>query len=111
MILAKNALQRDVKALNRSKQLASSERENKARIVRLKEAAANELIDVEDELENALNVSDITENKSTEIDALTRELEIETQRLSNKVADVQRMKRATKSDEERKGAQIKEYPR
>ena len=78
MILAKNALQRDVKALNRSKQLASSERENKARIVRLKEAAANELIDVEDELENALNVSDITENKSTKIDALIRELEIET---------------------------------
>ena len=57
MILAKNSLQRDVKALNRSKQLASSERENKARIVRLKEAAANELIDVEDELENALNTA------------------------------------------------------
>jgi len=107
MILAKNALQRDVKALNRSKQLASSERENKARIVRLKEAAANELIDVEDELENALNVSDITENKSTEIDALIRELEIETQRLSNKVADVKRMKRATRATKSERVPRLK----
>ena len=107
MILAKNALQRDVKALNRSKQLASSERENKARIVRLKEAAANELIDVEDELENALNISDITENKSTEIDALIRELEIETQRLSNKVADVKRTKRAIRATKSERVPRLK----
>ena len=105
--LAKTAMQRHLHALERSKKLASSEREDKDRIVLLKESAANELIDVEDELENALNLSDATENKSIEIDALIRDREIETQRLSNKVADVKRTKRAARATKSERVPRLK----
>jgi hypothetical protein len=103
----KTAMQRHLHALERSKKLASSEREDKDRIVLLKESAANELIDVEDELENALNLSDATENKSIEIDALIRDREIETQRLSNKVADVKRTKRAARATKSERVPRLK----
>ena len=105
--IAKTAMQRRLHALERSKKLASSEREDKDRIVLLKESAANELIDVEDELENALNLSDATENKSIEIDALIRDREIETQRLSNKVADVKRTKRAARATKSERVPRLK----
>ncbi|CAL6359158.1 unnamed protein product [Bathycoccus prasinos] len=105
--LAKTAMQRHLHALERSKKMASSEREDKDRIVLLKESAANELIDVEDELENALNLSDATENKSIEIDALIRDREIETQRLSNKVADVKRTKRAARATKSERVPRLK----
>ncbi|CAL6358981.1 unnamed protein product [Bathycoccus prasinos] len=105
--LAKTAMQRHLHALERSKKLASSEREDKDRIVLLKESAANELIDVEDELENALNLSDATENKSIEIDALIRDRKIETRRLSNKVADVKRTKRAARATKSERVPRLK----
>jgi hypothetical protein len=108
MHLAKTALQRDVQALETLKILASSEREEKTRYLYLKESAANELVDVEDELENALNLSDITENKSIETDALIRDREIEMQRLSNKVADVRRTKRATQTTKGERVPRLKE---
>ena len=107
MSLAKTALQRDLNTLERSKYLAISELKEKDRIALLKETAANELIDVEDELENALNLSDLTENKSIEIDALIRDREIETQRLSNKVADVKRTKRATRATKSERVPRLK----
>ena len=107
MSFAKTALQRDLNTLERSKHLAISELKEKDRIALLKETAANELIDVEDELENALNLSVLTENKSIEIDALIRDREIETQRLSNKVADVKRTKRATRATKSERVPRLK----
>ncbi|WP_205585795.1 hypothetical protein, partial [Pseudomonas aeruginosa] len=54
------------------------------------------------------NLSDITENKSIETDALIRDREIEMQRLSNKVADVRRTKRATQTTKGERVPRLKE---